>query len=341
MKCRWGFTNRKGHLPSPQDKRIKTMKKIITHGGKAHLDDLVACALALVDGTWGYLENGQHDVSLVRALYRASDNVVMERREPTEKELENPNVLVLDVGDRYEPEKDNFDHHQFPKGTKESAMSLFAASIGLPNGAFDETVEYKPGSPEYPTDSLASFLEDAFPWFRTRVALDACGPFAVAKENGVEWDTVAKFLGPLEGVVLGAFENAEPEARVDVVRPLAEMILRRHTAWERVAAQVKYDHPWWADDKFTIADFTKTDPADAKACSDMFTRYVNGTAVFHDDRGDGLTLLRLRDDPRIDFTKVKDDPEVAFCHAGGFLVKTRTKDLDKAWRLIEDAYVGK
>lgn len=317
------------------------MKKIITHGGNAHLDDLVACALVLVDRTWGYLENGQHDVSLVRALSRASDNVVIERREPTEEELENPHVLVLDVGGRYEPEKGNFDHHQLPNGVKESAMSLFAASIGLPNGGFNGAEKYVAGSMVYPVDSLASFLENAYPWFRTRVALDACGPFATAKEKLVRWDVVEKFLGPCEEIVLGAFESAEPEARVDVVRPLAEMILRRHMAWERVVAKVKYDHPRWADGNFTIADFTKAYPTDVEDCSDMFTKSVNGVAVFHDNRGEGLTLLRLHDDPRIDFTRVKNDPEVAFCHSGGFIVKTKSKDFDQAWCLIEGAYIGK
>ena len=316
------------------------MKKIITHGGEAHLDDVFACALAMVNVAWDSLENGRA-TTIETALADACEDVVIERREPTEDELANPNVLVLDVGGRYEPEEGDFDHHQLPAGTKESAMSLFAASIGLPNGGFNGAEKYVAGSAVYPVDSLASFLEDAFPWFRTRVALDACGPFAVAKENGVEWDAVAKFLGPLEGVVLGMFENAEPETRVDVVKPLAEMILHKHAAWERVVTAVEYDRPWWADGDFTIADFTKADPADAKACSDMFTRYVNGVAVFHDDRGDGLTLLRLRDDPRVDFTKVKDDPEVAFCHNGGFIVKTKSKDFDQAWLLIEDAYVGK
>ena len=316
------------------------MTKIITHGGNAHLDDLMACAIALIDRTWGYLENG-HDVSLVRALCKASDDVVIERREPTTEELEDLHVLVLDVGGRYEPEKGNFDHHQFPKGTKESAMSLFAASIGLPNRNFNGTAEYVPDSVEYPGDSLASFLEDAYPWFRTRVMLDACGPFATAKEKLVRWAVVEQFLGPCEDVILRTFENVEPEARVNVVTPLAEMILRRHAAWERVVARVKYDHPRWADDKFTIADFTEADPADVEACSDMFTRYVTGVAVFHDNRGEGLTLLRLHDDLRIDFTRVKNSPEVAFCHAGGFIVKTKSKDFDQAWLLVEGAYIGK
>ena len=73
----------------------------------------------------------------------------------------------------------------------------------------------------------------------------------------------------------------------------------------------------------------------------MFTKRVNGVAVFHDNRGEGLTLLRLHDDPRIDFTRVKNDPEVAFCHNGGSIVKTKSKDLDMAWILVEGAYIGK
>ena len=313
--------------------------KIITHGGNAHLDDIMACALVLVDRTWNYLENG-NNVSLEKALYESSENVVIERREPTAEELENKEILVLDVGGRYEPEKGNFDHHQLPRGTKESAMSLYATSVGLPNGAFDGIAKYEPDSTKYPVDSLASFLEDAFPWFRTRVAVDACGPFATAKGSGVEWGTIEKFLGPLEDVVLKMFENAEPEARVNVVKPLAEMILRKHQAREHVATTVKYEHPWWADGEFTIADFTGANPEDGEACFDMFTYNVNGVAVFHDNRGEGLTLLRLHDDPRIDFTRVKNDPEVVFCHNGGFIVKTKSKDFDQAWLLIEGAYTG-
>ena len=317
------------------------MTKIITHGGNAHLDDVMACALALVDRTWDRmgLEPGQRSMDI--ALGKACEDVVIERREPTPEELEDPKVLVLDVGGHYNPGKGNFDHHQFPRGTKESAMSLFAASVGLPSGAFDGTAEYEPDSAKYPTDSLAGFLENAFPWFRTRIALDACGPFATAKESGVEWSVVEKFLGPMEDVVLKMFENADSADRVFVAAKLAEMVLRKHMAWERVYSSVKYDRPWWADGEFTVADFTDADPHDAEACSDMFTRYVNGVAVFHDSRGEGLTLLRLRDDPRIDFTKVKDDPEVAFCHNGGFIVKTKSKDPEKAWRLVEDAYTGR
>lgn len=38
---------------------------------------------------------------------------------------------------------------------------------------------------------------------------------------------------------------------------------------------------------------------------------------------------------------MKNDPEVAFCHNGGFVVKTKSKNFDRAWRLVEAAYIGK
>lgn len=316
------------------------MNKIITHGGKAHLDDVFTCALVLVDWAWGY-QHVEPKASLTEVLDKAAEDVVIERRDPVADELGDRNVVVLDVGGEYDCVRNNFDHHQLHRGTKDSAMSLFAASVGIPNGCFaSNPVSYEPGAERYPVDSLAEFLENAFPWFRTRVALDSCGPYAVAKENGVEWDVVEKFLGPLEDVLLGLFETADPERRVDIVKPLAKMVLRRHAAFERVVTAVKRSIPWWGDGQFTITNFTDARPEDAKDCSDMVNRGANGVAIFHDDRGEGLTLLRLRDDPRIDFTKVKDDPEVAFCHAGGFIVKTKTKDIGKAWRLIEDAYMG-
>lgn len=38
--------------------------------------------------------------------------VEVERRNPTEEELQNPNILVGDVGMEFNPELNNFDHHQ-------------------------------------------------------------------------------------------------------------------------------------------------------------------------------------------------------------------------------------
>ena len=297
------------------------MKKIITHGGKAHLDDLMACAILIAHHEmWG----------------DSPDGWTIERRDPATDELDypTPDVFVVDVGGRYEPNCGLYDHHQLPRGSRDSAMSLLAANLGLPNGAFGGL--YEPGNAEFPTDSMAEFLDKVFPWFRRRAELDSNGPFATAKAAGTDWAVIESFLGPYEDLVLAEFEK-DPVA---VATKLADMIVRKWNAYSSVASRLKVDLPWWSDGKLMIADFTAADPKETEEISDALVPR-QGVAVFHDNRGDGLTLLRLGDDPRIDFTKVKDDPEVAFCHAGGFIVKTKTKDLEKAWRLIEDAYLGK
>ena len=293
--------------------------KIITHGGKAHLDDLTACAIAIAH----------------MKIWEDTTDIEIERRNPTDAELEDRAVTVLDVGGRYEPKNGNFDHHQLPRGSRDSAMTLLAANLGIPNGA--DFPEYVPGDAEFPVDSMASFLENVFPWFRRRAELDSCGPFATAKSAGVDWSVVESFLGPFEDIVLSEFEK-DP---VTVTSKLADMITRKWEAFSKVLAARKVDHPWWGDGEFAIVDFTAADPADTEEVSNALTAKVNGVAIFHDNRGDGLTLLRLKDDPRIDFTKVKDDEEIAFCHNGGFIVKTKSKNLEKAWRLIEGAYIIK
>lgn len=288
---------------------------IVTHAGKAHLDELMACAIAIA-----------HD-----RMFGGDSDFEIERRDPTESELEDSKILVLDVGGRYEPEKGNFDHHQLPRGSRDSAMTLLAADLWIPDGEF--VGGYVPGDPEFPVDSVAEFLSAVFPWFRRRAELDACGPFATAKAAGTDWATVASFLGPFEDMVLADFER-DPVA---VAAKLADMVVRKWEAYSRVVGAVRCDRPRWGDGDFEIADFTAADPKDAEEVSGALTAKVRGVAVFHDNRGDGLTLLRLHDDPRVDFTRVGDDPEVAFCHANGFVVKTKSKDLGKAWGLVERA----
>jgi hypothetical protein len=249
-------------------------------------------------------------------------DVPIERHEPTEIELEDPEVLVLDVGGQLDPVKMNFDHHQLERGTQECAYTLLARHL-----LFDEGVTF------------AEWLKDIFAWYGPRAVVDSCGPFAAAKESGTTWDAVSRFLGPCEEFVLRQFATATDAERAALVKGFAVDLVDKMIAWDTVVKKLNFPK---IDDcgDVEIIDFTKADPAQAAAVSDAITRkYDRGVVIFHDNRGDGLTLLRLKDDPRVDFTRVKDDPEVAFAHPGGFICKTRTKSLDEALRLIETAVV--
>ena len=82
---------------------------IITHPGSAHFDEVTT-------------------ISLILAVYADTDFRI-ERREPLQTELDNLDVWVVDIGDRHEPEKRNFDHHQDTDCP--AAFVLVAEYLGL------------------------------------------------------------------------------------------------------------------------------------------------------------------------------------------------------------------
>jgi uncharacterized UPF0160 family protein len=71
--------------------RHQKFSKIVTHAGTHHADEVLAIA----------------------TVFEFVGKLPIERKnEVTVEELENKEVLVFDIGGRYEPENGNFDHHQ-------------------------------------------------------------------------------------------------------------------------------------------------------------------------------------------------------------------------------------
>jgi hypothetical protein len=277
--------------------------KIIVHGGNAHLDDFVACAEALVARLWCWDYSGE-------TVEKVAAETIIERRDPTPEELADPEVIVLDVGGILNDSTACYDHHQLPRGTRECAMTLFAKSVVVPCGEIGVL-----------EDTLYAAMCRLYPWYETRAAVDSCGPFAVAKEKGVEWGVVASFLGPFEDIVLNAFIDAAPEERAKIVLPFARDILAKLDAERKVLDSVER---WTTEQGVDVIDFTKADPADVDVVSDaILASTPNGVAVFRDKRGSGYAILRIKDDPRIDLSKAGGMPCIAFAHANGFYATTR------------------
>lgn len=275
-------------------KRREPVMKIIVHGGGAHLDDYFSCALI-----WGALaRSGQWPLDA---------GVMIERRDPTPEEMESQAVWVADVGGVHDADRLCFDHHQFRRGNA-SAMTLVADYLGI---------RFK--------------VNRLFPWFETRAAVDAKGPFAIAKERGLDWEMdISPFMGPCEEHLLAEFEKNP----VETVRPMAKRVRDALVASDRLKDAIAYRKVGDVE----VVDFTKADDADVKAAKQAFMPR-GGVVIFNDDRGPGLALLRVADDPKVDFRRVADDPEVTFAHANGFLAKTKSKDLVEANRLIAAAAV--
>ena len=86
-----------------------TMQLIVTHPGGAHKDDFLACCLL------AHLHG-----------------IPNQRREPTDDDLADRSICVVDVGGVHDPEHNNFDHHQFARDAPPlCALSLVLQSIGL------------------------------------------------------------------------------------------------------------------------------------------------------------------------------------------------------------------
>ena len=269
--------------------------RIVTHPGSAHVDDFLSvCAGVFLN-------------ALVMAV---------SRREPTDRDCNDPACLVLDAGELYEPELNNFDHHQRGRDeTPECALSLYARHVDVPCDDGKDTVTL------HRALSVTS-------WFDTAVLMDVAGPFAVAKSFGTEPETVQALQSPLAGALLHDF-GCQSEIRV-----YHPMMLQLFEVGKSVveSAVGLYDRQSELDE---VAEIVKVGGVPGMVLRSADKR---GTGVWrerrhpelafsisHDDRGPGWSLYRYADDPRIDFSRIAADSRVLFVHKSGHLAKTHER----------------
>lgn len=271
------------------------MKQVVTHPGAAHRDDLLAVAIAL-------------------AHYGC---VPVFRRDPTEEELRDPDVLVLDCGGRHEPEVSNFDHHQLPRDAEaECALSLFVRYLGL-------EAEFK--------------LQ---PWWEITKVLDAKGPFVAAKALGLD-KLPEELSSPVEGTLTRWFASEDrfdcwgygdtPGGEAKHWHPLLEAL------WS-LGQQLLADVKAYADMYARIRELVRVVEVDDLDCfigtevlSPTLAAALNrfrdlehpqvAVSIMKSDRdGESWVLYRYDDHPRVDFSRLSGD-QVVFAHKSGFVAK--------------------
>ena len=276
---------------------------IVTHTGQAHRDEYMAIGLVLA----------------LREELGLSTDLPIERRDPTEAELEDPTVLVVDVGGRHEPELSNFDHHQFERGTVACALSLVAEACEV--------------------DQVLQFSD----WYEITARLDSCGPMAVAKHLNLESFPFALW-SPLEKQLLVEFE-ANPQGEAQIAKRLVAGLLRfaKELASEveraRDIAQVQ-------ELESGLEAIVFDELVSPSASARVRDEYVaDGHPVYvlitHDDRGAGWMMFRYEDHPRVDFSALGGHQSVLFAHNGGFIAKTHQRlPLDEVLELTKSALVS-
>ena len=283
------------------------IKKIVTHPGGAHKDDFLACSVMIFH-----------------------HNVPIYRREPSAEDIADPSVCVIDVGGEHDPTKHNFDHHQFPRDyVPTCALSLVLRHFNL----YDDGRKF------------CDWLEPA-EWFDTR------GAVKTAKWLNVDRAVMAKLNSPLDITCLRRFAKHTELKPGDVIWELMRMVGEDlvyyiSSAKERLdyiaenaevinlggnlqALYMPRTDPMPGEPSAGMGKFIELDPS-AQGCVAM---------IYPDRRGDGYALSRYNDDLRLEFTKVKDCPDVHFAHVAGFMAKTSATEKDRLLKLLKMAWTG-
>lgn len=267
---------------------------IITHPGRAHVDDFLACAyIVAMDGRQG--------------IYR---------REPTEGELSNPNVWVVDVGGQFDPAKRNFDHHQFPREAPASC-------------AFTLVVHY---------DKAYESAVVALPWLRRVEINDSKGPVEsgkyFAEVAGLESydpdrlrEAMLTTLSPIERAVLNRFAEREQIAVDDPLMDLLEAIGTdlRQTVWSYQEAERRIlSTPLLDVVGLQVLDLRSSFSADEQTHHESVCTHHElpvDVVLLNSNRDAGCSVVVRREIARekVDFSVLEGRPGVRFAHKNGFM----------------------
>ena len=282
-------------------------KLAITHPGGAHKDEVLAACVVI-----------------------ACDGCPVARREPSGEELDDPEIAVLDIGGRHEPELGNFDHHQFDRSHPPTcSLSLVLDALGL----YDDALEF-------------------CDWLETAERFDSRGPNRTAEWLEVPRRAISRLSSPIDGTLLRRFAAEvmhEPgETVYEFMKLIGEDLLEylRSVRAELDAIEGRVER--WSvavgDDTIETLFVARAD-GPLENPSGGLTRYARhsgvgealGAIVYPDSRGSGYGIGRYEDDPRLDFSRVAGEDDVHFAHASGFMCKTTATAPERLRELIAGA----
>jgi hypothetical protein len=261
---------------------------IVTHPGSAHFDEVTA-------------------ISLILAAFPDTEFGI-ERREPSPAELEDPDTWVIDIGNRHEPERHNFDHHQSLECP--AAFVLVAEYLGL-------------------LDSL-----EIMPWWQFKDSVDRIGPVRSSQIYQAGDDLVNR--NPVEDWMVDRFA-AEPHNALPLMKSFGVHIIGN-------ARSLKKQIDFWKSARRLVIDGVKVAIGETRESFGLeeFRRLDKeppDIIISLDRRSDGWRLYRYDGAP-VDFSLISNLPEIEFAHKSGFLAKTRARlSIDDLIALVYKAII--
>jgi hypothetical protein len=288
-------------MPTPM------IRQIVVHPGGAHKDDFLACALLI-----------------------AENEVPIFRREPSEADLSDPEIAVVDVGLEWDEKRMNFDHHQFPRDAEPlCALSLVLKHLGI----YDETRKF-------------------CNWLEVAEYIDTRGPNDTAKWLEIDRESMSKLNSPVDITLLRRFASSMEHRSGEPIYEVMKMIGEDLVSFVRgMKARLEFiaEHAeiWEMGFGFKVLFMPRTEPLPEESSMGM-GRYIEDLGleeivvamVYPDRRGEGYGMSRFNDDKRMEFTQVGDEEDVHFAHNKGFIAKTSASDPVRLKELLEQSWKG-
>ncbi|MDB4474918.1 MYG1 family protein [bacterium] len=286
---------------------------IVTHPGSAHKDDFLAC-------------------SLLAHLH----GVPIQRREPTQDDLGDTAICVVDVGGTHNAQLNNFDHHQFPRDAPpQCALSLVLLSLGVYEDAL-------------------SFCA----WLRPAEWLDTLGPNEASKLMGIPRTALSELNSPIDVTLLNRFANnteLNPDSVLyQVMCMVGEDILNYLRSLRSRLDFLKSHGQWWSIETQDpnaapiCALFLEQSEVIAKDPSFGLHAFITEqeqqdhvhALIYPDRRGEGYGLTTYEDCPRLNFSLIEPEDDVRFAHKRGFVAKVEATEPVRLKALVALAAVN-
>lgn len=256
---------------------------VITHParapGEAHFDEVTAIALLSLD------LNLDSDLQVVR-------------KEPTEKELYDPTIYVIDVGGMYDPALRNFDHHQ--DNSLDSSFVLIARYLDI-------------------EEKCKLF----FPWWDSMNILDMKGPYELAKSLNSDTSTISKLQNPLADYLIASTTTWSGAVESDVVQLIKAYGRSLHNTLTTLEYGIDSLELRASIVNINGLDILYINEEISGQVLGMYKRIYNNfdISISRNARNNSLSAYRNEDvKNKVDFLKLSEHPLIKFVHKNGFLL---------------------
>jgi len=238
-------------------------------------------------------------------MHKYKDIDEIRRKEPFKSEINDPNIWVLDVGDKYDPNLKCYDHHQTK--TKDCTLSLLLKEWNLWEKA-----------------------NKVYKWLEVSVLLDAQGPQEVCKFLKIDSNTIANLDSFIERTILQFFQEEEiinsKNILFSLMKEFGKYFFRTIRDYFKVQKKVEKNIEFKRIKEVLVTICYKNMIPSIHIAQllkekrkESYPNEKGGIFIYPNKRVPGsIALKRFKDDDRVDFKRLSDSEEVIYIHPKGF-----------------------